>query len=190
MTVDEMNAKYGKPAVNVSAPTGPSELESAWGMAPTNTEPTLTSKLSERLGNVKRAFSTADTNISNIANDANGGLISDTEGAVLSATEGGRVPLRVAGQAGGAVMDVAEAGLKKAGENIAPLIKNDPTIDLTKKAVGKLKDFVAPHLAEPVNKAAEAWKKFSEENPNLAQDLGDIGNMLTLLDWVRAQYQP
>jgi len=33
MTVEEMNAKYGKPPVSVNAPTGPSDLESAWGIS-------------------------------------------------------------------------------------------------------------------------------------------------------------
>lgn len=45
MTLDEMNAKYGKPPVSVNAPTGPSDLETAWGIKP---EPSLMDTIKSR----------------------------------------------------------------------------------------------------------------------------------------------
>lgn len=47
MTVEEMNAKYGKPPVSVNAPTGPSDLESAWGISETP-EPTIMDTIKSR----------------------------------------------------------------------------------------------------------------------------------------------
>ncbi len=177
MTVDEMNAKYGKPAVTPTQVGGSSELEQLWG---TQTKPTLGTQLKDRLNNIKSAVVKPIEEAKTIGNDVQEGIISKPEGATLVGTEVARAPLRIAGQAGGAVADTIESGVKHITENPSlPGVINTVVPGAT-DMLSKIKDVVAPHLAEPMVNASTQWEEFKKNNPNLAADLGDIGNLFNL----------
>jgi hypothetical protein len=99
------------------------------------------------------------------------GLDTDTSGGRLKTLASPRALLRLAGAAGGAIGDAGFEALKL----VTPQ-GIEEKVSQGAQAVGG---------TAPVKSAVDAWGKFEESNPKLAQDIKDVGNIASVIPGVK-----
>lgn len=124
----------------------------------------LGSELAQRGTNAVNAVKQAYNDGKSIIQDEN---ITPTQKVVGSLANVAQVPLRVAGQAGGAIGDVIGAAVSPV---LTPAIKGVASLFPTSGST-------TPQEPSLIDKATNAWKSFEQTNPEMAQSLGDIGNL-------------
>lgn len=104
------------------------------------------------------------------------------KGVIGNAVEGGLTPLRIAGQAAGAVGDVLGAGAELAYKTAVP----EPTKEKIKSHVLDILDTPSGRAGLQVLKqGGDVYQRFKEANPETAQSLEDILNIATVIPGVK-----
>lgn len=104
------------------------------------------------------------------------------KGIIGNAVEGGLTPLRIAGQAAGAVGDVLGAGAELAYKTAVP----EPTKEKIKSHVLDILDTPSGRAGLQVLKqGGDVYQRFKEANPETAQSLEDILNIATVIPGVK-----
>jgi len=131
-------------------------------------EPTLGQELKQRGTNAIDAVKQAYNENSSIVNDS---TLTPTQKTIGVVSNTAQVPLRVAGQVGGAIGDTI-------GATISPILT--PVIQGGAELAKKVLPTSNKVSTEPslIDKATTAWKSFEQANPEQAQSLKDVGNLL------------
>ena len=120
--------------------------------------PSFFQKLQQRVSNVGEQLKT----VQQTAQDTMNATTPQEKalGTVATVAEAARTPLKVLGQAGGAIGDVIGTGIEKI-------------------TGGKGSDAIAQN--ETIQKALKQYQDFAQKNPELASSLGDVGNLLNFI---------
>lgn len=146
-------------------------------------EPTLGRNIMQRGRNIVSTVKETVREGKDIAQDES---LTPTQKMVGITAKTAQAPLRVLGQAGGAIGDVIGAAAAPVIEAATPIVKKgyNAVSDLfaNPTSTGGVQVAQEPGAIEStVAKAISAWDKYSKENPEVAQSLSDIGNLFNLV---------